>query len=57
MFDFELSAADMDAIAALDKKHQLFFSHTDPAMVEWFVQMVEERKQKKELSLEIKNSL
>lgn len=47
VFDFELSAADMDAIAALDKNTSSFFSHTDPAMVEWFVQMVEERKQKK----------
>ena len=47
VFDFELSAADMDAIAALDKNTSSFFSHTDPAMVEWFVQMVEERRQKK----------
>ncbi len=47
VFDFELSAADMDAIAALDKNTSSFFSHTDPAMVEWFMQMVEERRQKK----------
>lgn len=47
VFDFELSAADMDTIAALDKNTSSFFSHTDPAMVEWFVQMVEERRQKK----------
>jgi diketogulonate reductase-like aldo/keto reductase len=27
-----------------DTKTSSFFSHQDPAMVEWFVQMVEERK-------------
>lgn len=44
VFDFTLDSADMSAIAALDKKQSSFFSHTDPGMVEWFVQMVEERK-------------
>lgn len=44
VFDFELSAQDMDKIASLDKKQSAFFSHTDPAMVEWFGKMVEERK-------------
>lgn len=44
VFDFTLSDADMTAIAALDKNESAFFSHQDPKMVEWFVQMVEERK-------------
>ena len=44
VFDFKLSKEDMDLIAALDKKESSFFSHNDPKMVEWFVQMVEERK-------------
>lgn len=44
VFDFELSEEDMNIIAALDKETSSFFSHQDPAMVEWFVQMVEERK-------------
>lgn len=44
VFDFSLSDEDMAAMAALDKKESSFFSHYDPAMVEWFVQMVEERK-------------
>jgi 2,5-diketo-D-gluconate reductase A len=35
IFDFELSAEDMDAIAALDTKKSLFFDHRDPAMVKW----------------------
>jgi 2,5-diketo-D-gluconate reductase A len=44
VFDFELKQEDMETIAALDKKESSFFSHNDPAMVEWFVKMVEERK-------------
>lgn len=44
VFDFALTHEDMAAIAALDQKKSSFFSHRDPAMVEWFVQMVEERK-------------
>lgn len=46
VFDFTLSSEDMQAIAALDTKTSSFFSHQDPAMVEWFVQMVEERRGK-----------
>lgn len=37
---------NMNRISALDKKQSSFFSHSDPAMVEWFVKMVEERKKK-----------
>lgn len=44
VFDFELSDEDMNTISSLDKAQSSFFSHTDPAMVEWFVNMVEERK-------------
>ncbi len=46
VFDFTLSSEDMQAIATLDTKTSSFFSHQDPAMVEWFVQMVEERRGK-----------
>ena len=46
VFDFELSGADMQKMASLDKAQSSFFSHTDPNMVEWFVRMVEERKNK-----------
>lgn len=46
VFDFVLEPEDMNRISALDKKQSAFFSHSDPAMVEWFVQMVEERKGK-----------
>ncbi len=46
VFDFVLSEEDMTKIALLDTKTSAFFSHQDPAMVEWFVKMVEERKKK-----------
>ena len=44
VFDFALTDGEMQAISALDKGESAFFSHQDPAMVEWFVRMVEERK-------------
>lgn len=37
IFDFELTDEEMKAIAALDLKHSLFFSHYAPAMVEQFM--------------------
>ena len=55
VFDFELTAEEMAAIAALDRKQSAFFSHTDPNMVEWFVKMVEERKTKHDCAKETKN--
>lgn len=35
IFDFELDADDMAAIAALDLGKSVFFDHRDPAMVKW----------------------
>lgn len=40
IFDFELSADDMAAIEALDGGESLFFSHYDPATVEWFMSIL-----------------
>ena len=37
IFDFELSPQDMKAIAALDRGESLFFSHEDPATVEFLI--------------------
>ena len=54
-FDFVLSDADMTAIAALDTATSSFFSHYDPAMVEWFVKMVEERKKNNRSEKKTKN--
>ncbi len=35
IFDFELSAADMEAIKTLETGTSSFFDHRDPAMVKW----------------------
>jgi diketogulonate reductase-like aldo/keto reductase len=35
IFDFDLSAEDMEAIKTLDTNASLFFDHRDPAMVKW----------------------
>ncbi len=56
VFDFELSSEDMEKIASLDTKTSAFFSHDDPGMVEWFVKMVEERKEKHDSTSEKKIS-
>lgn len=55
VFDFELTDEEMAQIANLDKKESSFFSHYDPAMVEWFVKMVEERKKQNNCKEEKKN--
>ncbi|MCI7351443.1 MAG: aldo/keto reductase [Ruminococcus sp.] len=46
IFDFFLSDEDMTVIAGMDKNESSFFSHRDPKMVEWFVNMVEERRKR-----------
>ena len=35
IFDFELSAEDVESIVSLDTKKSLFFDHRDPEMVKW----------------------
>lgn len=35
IFDFELSAEDMEAVKTLDTKTSSFFDHRNPAMVKW----------------------
>lgn len=40
VFDFSLSADDMKTLEALDTENSLFFSHHDPATVEWFMSIV-----------------
>ena len=44
VFDFALDENDMNQISQMVTATSAFFSHQDPAMVEWFVKMVEERK-------------
>ena len=55
VFDFTLSEEDMNTIAELDKAESAFFSHQDPKMVEWFVNMAEERKHNHDSAKEKKN--
>lgn len=55
VFDFELTDEDMAIIASIDKNTSSFFSHYDPAMVEWFVDMVSKRKEQHDSSNEKKN--
>ena len=55
VFDFSISDEDMAEIAKLDKAQSSFFSHQDPKMVEWCVNMVEEGKKNHDSSREKKN--
>lgn len=55
VFNFELTDEEMNTIAELDTATSSFFSHQDPAMVEWFVKMVEERKKNNRCENEKKN--
>ncbi len=45
IFDFELSPEDMAQIQTLDKAKSLFFSHQDPATVDFFVDLIRKRRQ------------
>ncbi|NMN02611.1 aldo/keto reductase [Bifidobacterium panos] len=47
VFDFALSDEDMSAIAAMDTATSAFFSHQDPATVERFMTLLEERRQQR----------
>ena len=55
VFDFALDENDMNQISQMDTATSAFFSHQDPAMVEWFVKMVEEHKSQHDSSKEKKN--
>ena len=45
IFDFTLSPEDMEMIKALDTQTSLFFSHQDPATVDFFVDLIKKRRQ------------
>ena len=55
VFDFELTAEEMAQIALLDTKTSSFFSHSDPAMIQWFANIVEERKSNHDCRQDKKN--
>jgi 2,5-diketo-D-gluconate reductase A len=44
VFDFELSDEDMKAIAGLDTKTSLFFNHQDASTVDFFVNLIQQRR-------------
>jgi 2,5-diketo-D-gluconate reductase A len=48
IFDFELSAEDMEAIKTLDTKTSSFFDHRDPGMVKWLGERKLEAKSRRE---------
>lgn len=45
IFDFGLSPQDMDLVQTLDTHQSLFFSHQDPATVDFFVELIKKRRQ------------
>ena len=55
IFDFSLSEGEMKEIDALDTASSLFFSHYDPKMVEWFADIVEQRRHNNDYKQEKKN--
>ncbi len=55
VFDFKLSDEDMEEIKKLDTNDSLFFNHQDPKMVEWFDNIVKERRTNKDCRKDKKN--
>lgn len=47
IYSFQLEEEEMKLIETLDRKESSFFSHQDPAIIEWFGQLVVERRNKK----------
>lgn len=45
IYMFELDNDDMKKIETLDTKTSSFFSHQDPGIIEWFGQLIQERRQ------------
>lgn len=43
---FMLDDSDMEIIKTLDRQESSFFSHQDPNIIEWFAQLISERKNK-----------
>lgn len=55
VFDFELSKEDMENINKLDTSDSLFFNHQDPKMIEWFDNIVKERRTNEDCRNDKKN--
>lgn len=46
IYSFSLDESDMELIKTLDTKKSSFFSHQDPAIIEWFGKLIVERRDK-----------
>jgi diketogulonate reductase-like aldo/keto reductase len=46
IFDFELSQEDMETIKSLDTRNSLFFSHQEASTVDFFVELINQRRNK-----------
>ncbi len=46
IYSFSLDEDDIKLIEALDKRESIFFSHQDPAIIEWFGKLIIERRGK-----------
>lgn len=55
VFDFKLTDEDMEEIKKLDTSDSLFFNHQDPTMVEWFDNIVKERRTNEDCRKDNKN--
>jgi len=55
ILDFALTEEEMNEINNLDTQKSLFFSHYDPQMVEWFADIVEQRRNNTDHTKEKKN--
>lgn len=55
VFDFELSKEDMGEIGKLDTTDSLFFNHQNPKMVEWFDNIVKDRRTNEDCRQDKKN--
>lgn len=55
VFDFELTKEDMSNIKKLDTNDSLFFNQQEPKMVEWFDNMVKERRSNQDCRKDKKN--
>lgn len=47
IYSFELDKEDMDLIKSMDESTSSFFDHRDPKMVEWFGELIKERRNMK----------
>lgn len=55
ILNFTLSEEEMEKINLLDKNKSLFFSHYDPKMVEWFAEIIKQRRVNNDCNKETKN--